>query len=140
MRSGLKTAGAIHRALYRSSGGRVGGKVWGLSILLLTTTGRKTGKARTNPLCFLPDGDALVVVASNGGMDWSPSWWLNLRAQPRATVQVGRAKRAVRAREATPEERVRLWAAVTSIAPGYLRYEQRTDRPIPLVILEPADS
>jgi deazaflavin-dependent oxidoreductase (nitroreductase family) len=139
MRNGLKAAGAVHRALYRASGGRVGSTVWGLSILLLTTTGRKTGKARTTPLCFLPDGDALVVVGSNGGMDWFPSWLLNLRAQPLATVQVGRAKRAVRAREATPEERERLWAAVTSIAPGYLRYMERTDRAIPLVILEPAE-
>jgi deazaflavin-dependent oxidoreductase (nitroreductase family) len=139
IRKGLKTAGGLHKALYRASGGRVGGRIWGLSILLLTTTGRKTGKLRTTPLCFLPDGDDLVVVASNGGMDWFPAWWLNLVHEPRATVQVGRTRRAVRAREATAEERARLWAAVTAIAPGYLKYQQRTEREIPLGILQPTD-
>jgi deazaflavin-dependent oxidoreductase (nitroreductase family) len=139
VRKGLKTVGGVHKVLYRASAGRVGGRIWGLSILLLTTTGRKTGKARTTPLCFFPDGEDLVVVASNGGMDWFPSWWLNLSHEPRATVQVGRRQRTVRAREATPEERARLWAEVTSIAPGYLKYQQRTQREIPLGILQPAD-
>jgi deazaflavin-dependent oxidoreductase (nitroreductase family) len=132
--------GGAHKLLYRASGGRIGGKVWGLSILLLTTRGRRTGKLRTTPLCFLRDGDALVVVASNGGMDWFPSWWLNLLRDPLATVQVGRTRRAIRAREATPEERARLWARLTAIAPGYLTYEQRTSRTIPLAILRPADT
>jgi deazaflavin-dependent oxidoreductase (nitroreductase family) len=136
IRKGLKAVGGLHRVLYRASGGRVGGRVWGLSILLLTTTGRKTGKLRTTPLCFLPAGDDLVVVASNGGMDWFPSWWLNLLQDPRATVQVGRTRRAVTAREATPEERARLWVEVTTIAPGYLKYQQRTRREIPLGILQ----
>lgn len=136
-RTMLKTLGGLHKLLYRTSGGRLGGRIWGLSILLLTTTGRKTGKSRTTPLCFLPAGDDLVVVASNGGMDWFPSWWLNLLHEPRATVQVGRTRRAVRAREATPEERARLWKELTAIAPGYLKYQQRTQREIPLGILEP---
>jgi len=140
VRKGLKTVGGVHKVLYRASGGRVGGRIWGLSILLLTTSGRRTGKARTTPLCFFRDGEDLVVVASNGGMDWFPSWWLNLSHEPRATVQVGRRQRAVRARETTPEERARLWAEVTSIAPGYLRYQQRTRREIPLGILHPTDS
>ncbi len=139
-RRGLKTAGGVHKVLYRVSGGRVGGRIWGLSILLLTTSGRRTGKARTTPLCFFRDGEDLVVVASNGGMDWFPSWWLNLLHEPRAAVQVGRRRRAVRAREATPEERARLWTELTSIAPGYLRYQERTRREIPLAILQPADS
>jgi hypothetical protein len=94
-RKALRAASAVHRALYRVSGGRIGGRVWGLSILLLTTTGRKTGRGRTTPLCFLQDGDALVVVASNGGMDWFPDWWLNLLEQPHAEVLVGRGRRAV---------------------------------------------
>jgi len=139
IRRGLKTAGVLHRAVYRVSGGRVGGRIWGLSILLLTTTGRKTGRVRTTPLCFLPDGGDLVVVASNGGLPWFPAWWLNLQAQPRATVRVGRVTRAVVARPAAPEERARLWAAITTIAPGYLEYERRAPREIPLAILQPSE-
>jgi F420H(2)-dependent quinone reductase len=137
-RKALKAASAVHRALYRASGGRIAGRIWGLSILLLTTTGRRTGRARTTPLCFLRDGDALVVVASNGGMDWFPDWWLNLLSEPRATVEIGRSRRAVVARPASPEERARLWAALVAVAPGYLEYERRTSREIPLGILQPA--
>jgi deazaflavin-dependent oxidoreductase (nitroreductase family) len=139
-RKSLKAASAVHRTLYRASGGRIGGRIWGLSILLLTTTGRKSGRARTTPLCFLRDGDALVVVASNGGMDWFPDWWLNLLEQPRADVLVGRERRAVVARRAAPAEHARLWAEITAIAPGYLRYRARTAREIPLVLLETASS
>jgi len=130
--------GALHRAAYRATGGRVGGRVWGLSILLLTTTGRKTGRARTTPLCFLPDGPNLVVVASNGGLPWFPSWWLNLLEHPQAEVRVGRTTRAVVARPASPDERARLWREITTIAPGYLAYEKRAPREIPLAILQPA--
>jgi F420H(2)-dependent quinone reductase len=137
-RTGLKTMSSVHRALYRRSGGRAVGRVWGLSILLLTTTGRKSGARRTTPLCYLADGDDLVVVASNGGMDWFPDWWLNLLREPRATVEIGRERRAVVARQASPEERERLWRAITAIAPGYLGYQRRTHREIPLGILEPA--
>lgn len=135
VRGALKSVGGLHRGLYRLSGGRVGARVWGLSILLLTTTGRKTGKARTTPLCFLPDGDDLVVIASNGGMDWFPSWWLNLEQSPHATVQIGREHRQVTARKASPDEQARLWTQVTTRAPGYLKYQQRTRRKIPVVIL-----
>jgi F420H(2)-dependent quinone reductase len=137
-RTVLRLVSAVHRALYRVSGGRAAGRVWGLSILLLTTTGRKSGAARTTPLCFLADGENLVVVASNGGMDWFPDWWLNLLSDPRASVEVGRVRRAVVARAASPEERERLWAAITAIAPGYLGYQRRTSREIPLGILQPA--
>jgi deazaflavin-dependent oxidoreductase (nitroreductase family) len=128
----------VHRALYRASGGRLGSKVWGLPILLLTTTGRKSGVPRTTPLCYLTDGDDLVVVASNGGMDWFPDWWLNLQREPRATVELGSSSRPVVAREAGPEERERLWATLTGIAPGYLGYQKKTSREIPLGILQPA--
>jgi deazaflavin-dependent oxidoreductase (nitroreductase family) len=127
----------LHRTLYGLSGGRVGGKVWNLSILLLTTTGRKSGATRTTPLCYFPDGEDLVVVASNGGMDWYPDWWLNLLSDPRATVEIGRTRRRVVARAASPEERTRLWAALTAVAPGYLEYERRTSREIPLGLLRP---
>ena len=137
-RRGIRAMGSVHRAVYRASGGRVAGKVWGLSILLLTTTGRRTGATHTTPLCFYPDGENLVVVASNGGLEWFPSWWLNLKEHPRAEVQIGRARKAVVARAADPEERARLWAEITAIAPGYLEYERRAPREIPLAILEPA--
>jgi F420H(2)-dependent quinone reductase len=137
-RRGLRTMGALHRAVYRATGGRVGGRIWGLSILLLTTTGRRTGRLRTTPLCFLPDGADMVVVASNGGMAWFPAWWLNLLQEPLVTVQVGRRRIEAVARPASPEERARLWAEITAIAPGYLEYEKRAPREIPLAILQPA--
>ena len=127
----------MHRALYRVTGGRAVGRVWNLSILLLTTTGRKTGAPRTTPLCYFTDGDDLVVVASNGGMDWFPDWWLNLMSDPRAIVEIGRTRRPVVARRASPEEREPLWATLTAIAPGYLEYQRRTQREIPLGILQP---
>jgi deazaflavin-dependent oxidoreductase (nitroreductase family) len=136
-RIGLRSASVLHRALYRLTGGRLVGKVWNLSILLLTTTGRKSGAARTTPLCYFPDGDDLVVVASNGGMDWYPDWWLNLMSDPHATVEIGRTRRRVVARAASSEERARLWAALTAVAPGYLDYERRTSREIPLGLLRP---
>ena len=132
-----KTMGAVHRTLYRASGGRVGGSAWGLPIVLLTTTGRHSGKQRTNPLCALPHGDDFVVIGSFGGMDRHPAWWLNLEAQPHASLQIGRAQHRVTARLASPEERAPLWAELTARAPGYLEYERRTDREIPVVILHP---
>jgi deazaflavin-dependent oxidoreductase (nitroreductase family) len=138
-RRGIRAMGSVHRAVYRATGGRVAGRFWGLSILLLTTTGRKTGKARTTPLCFYSNGAELVVVASNGGLEWFPSWWLNLLEQPQAEVRVGRDTRAVVARPASPDERARLWTEITTIAPGYLEYERRAPREIPLAILQPVE-
>ena len=129
---------SVHRMLYRASGGRAGGKVWYLPVLLLTTTGRTSGAQRTAPLCYLTDGDDLVVVASNGGMDWFPNWWLNLLSDPHATVEIGSVRRAVVARAANPEERERLWATLTATAPGYLGYQEKTSRAIPLGLLQPA--
>jgi deazaflavin-dependent oxidoreductase (nitroreductase family) len=137
-RTGLRLMSAVHRTLYRATGGRVVGRVWDLPVLLLTTTGRKSGAPRTTPLCYLTDGADLVVIASNGGMDWFPDWWLNLQSEPRATVELGRDRRAVVARAANPEERARLWSTLTAIAPGYLEYERRTSREIPLGLLQPA--
>jgi deazaflavin-dependent oxidoreductase (nitroreductase family) len=139
-RASVRLVGGAHKLLYRATGGDVAATIWGLPVLLLTTRGRKTGRPRTTPLCFLRDGDDLVVVASNGGMDWSPSWWLNLLREPHAKIQIGRTRLPIRARQATPEERERLWRKLTSIAPGYLRYQGRTSREIPVAILQPADS
>jgi F420H(2)-dependent quinone reductase len=133
----LRALTRIHIAIYRASRGRIGGKIWGLPVLLLTTTGRRSGKKRTTPLCYLPSGDRYVVIASYGGMDWAPAWWLNLSQSPEATIEAGRAHRAVRARQTAGEERARLWSEVTAIAPGYLKYEAKTTRRIPVVVLDP---
>jgi F420H(2)-dependent quinone reductase len=137
VRSATRYLGAVHRLLYRASGGRIGGRLWDLPVVLLTTTGRRSGKRRTVPLCSLRDGGDVVVIASYGGLDRPPAWWLNLEANPAAELLEGRERRAVTARNADPEERARLWAEVTSRAPGYLEYERRTDREIPVVILQP---
>ena len=133
-----KGVGGLHRRVYRLSGGRVGGHLKDLPVLLLTTTGRRSGKARTAPLGYFRDGDNLAVIASNGGMDWTPAWWLNLTEDSTATIEVGRDRRPVVGREATPEERARIWAEATRRFPAYGRYQQRTARAIPVVILEPA--
>ena len=137
VRGATKYLGALHRLFYRASGGRIGARVWGLPVVLLTTIGRRTGKTRTVALCSLRDGDDTIVVASYGGLDRPPAWWLNLEANPQAELQTGRTRRAVTARNASPAERARLWAEVTAQAPGYLDYERRTSREIPVVILRP---
>ena len=130
-----KSLGAVHRALYRASGGRVGSRIWNLPVILLTTTGRATGKARTTPLCALRRDDGFVVIASFGGMDRPPAWWLNLERNPAATVQIGRERLDVTARTTSGEERAHLWAQVVERAPGYLEYARRTTREIPVVVL-----
>jgi deazaflavin-dependent oxidoreductase (nitroreductase family) len=106
--------------------------------LLLTTTGRKSGKTRTTPLLYLRDGADIAVVASNGGSDSAPAWWLNLRATPAAHIELGRHKIPVTARKASQEERDRLWPAFTAGYNGYEKYITRTSREIPVVILEPS--
>ena len=137
VRSSTRYLGALHRLLYRTSGGRIGGRLWNLPVVLLTTTGRTSGKHRTVPLCSFRDGDDVVVIASYGGLDQPPAWWLNLEANPQAELLSGRVRRMVTARNADPDERARLWAEVTARAPGYLEYEHRTTREIPVVILQP---
>jgi F420H(2)-dependent quinone reductase len=126
-----------HTRLYRLSGGRVGGRMGDVDILLLDHVGRKSGKRRTSPLLYIADGDDLVIVASKGGSAKHPMWWLNLKANPEATVQVGGERRRVRAREASDAERERLWPRLTEVWPDYDRYQRRTERKIPVVILEP---
>lgn len=127
---------AVHRTLYRLSGGRVAGRLAGMPVLLLTTRGRTTGRPRTVPLTWFPDGDAVVLVASYGGDDRHPGWYRNLCADARVEVLRGRSRQSRTARTATAEERDRLWPEVVATYPGYARYQARTSRPIPLVVLE----
>ncbi len=136
----MRTVSSTHNALYRSSGGRISGRMVGMPVLLLVTKGRRSGKRRTTPLLYLEHGDAIVVVASNGGSDYIPAWWLNLRSNPDAEVEIGREHRLVSARKASPAERARLWPEFTSRFPGYASYATRTAREIPVVILEPRQS
>jgi F420H(2)-dependent quinone reductase len=125
-------------AAYRLTGGRLGSRVRGVPVLLLEHVGRRSGERRTAPLMYLEDDDDLVIVASKGGAPAHPAWWLNLKANPRTTVQVGSAKRAVTAREAAPDEKSALWPRLVELYPDYEDYQRRTDRAIPVVILEPA--
>lgn len=127
----------LHGWLFRVSGGRIGGRVVGLPVLMLTTTGRKSGEPRSNVLTYLPEGDAAVVFASNAGEPKHPAWWLNLLADPHATVQRGHEVVPVVAREAEGEERERLWNAIVRAQDAYAEYARRTSRRIPVVVLEP---
>jgi deazaflavin-dependent oxidoreductase (nitroreductase family) len=127
----------IHPWLYKTSGGKIGGKIVGMPVLLLKTTGRKSGQARERALTYMPHGDSFVVIASFLGEPRHPDWWLNLQARPQATVTHGRAVIPVTSREAQGEERDRLWDAVVKTNPDYAEYQQRTSRKIPVVILEP---
>jgi len=120
------------------SRGRLLGRVAGMPVLLLTTTGRKSGKPRTTPLTFFRDGNDLVVIASNGGSDRPPGWWLNLQHNPRAVVGIGGEELNVTARAAPPEQRERLWVEITATYSGYAKYQQKTARQIPVVLLTPA--
>jgi F420H(2)-dependent quinone reductase len=128
--------GAVNRRLYRATGGKLGGKMKGAPILLLTTKGRKSGKPRTAPLLYLREGDALAVVASEGGAPRHPAWFLNLQADPEVEVEVGRARERRRAREATGDERATLWQRLVELYPPYEIYQQKTERTIPVVLLE----
>jgi F420H(2)-dependent quinone reductase len=128
----------LHTLAYRATGGRIGHRFPGIApMLLLDHLGAKSGKQRTIPLLYLRDGDDIVIVASKGGYPRNPAWFHNLRANPDTTIQVGSERRPVRARVAGPEDRARLWPRVVKTYRGYGDYQRRTDREIPLVILEP---
>jgi deazaflavin-dependent oxidoreductase (nitroreductase family) len=120
-----------------ATGGVIGGRFGKASILLLTTTGRKSGRKRTTPLLYIKDGDDFVLIASNAGDDRNPGWWVNLKADPHGSVQVGWAKTGVTARQAGPDEKARLWTRVTDVYPGYDEYTTRTTREISVIILTP---
>ena len=129
---------AVHTAVYRLTGGRIGHTLPGLPpMLLLDHVGAKSGKGRTTPLLYMNDGEAHVIVASKGGHPRHPAWFHNLRANPDTTIQVGARKLQVTARVATQAERKRLWPKVVRVYRGYEDYQRATERKIPLVMLEP---
>ncbi|MEM7136542.1 MAG: nitroreductase family deazaflavin-dependent oxidoreductase [Myxococcota bacterium] len=137
----------VNVALYRWTGGVVGSTwrvgsafPWGIPLLLLTTTGRKSGLARTVPLIFIEDGDRIAVVASQGGLPSHPLWFRNIQANPSVEVQIRRRKTKMAARECSSEERARLWPRLVDHYPDYASYETWTDRVIPVVICEPVTS
>jgi len=131
----------VHVAIYRRSGGRMAGHLPGwpqARVALVDHTGARTGRARTSPLMYHGDGDSIVVAATKGGQPTHPAWYHNLMANPETTVQVGSEVREVRAREATAEERERLWPEFVAFYPGYEFFRTHAgDRRIPIVILEP---
>ncbi|HKI66867.1 MAG TPA: nitroreductase/quinone reductase family protein [Solirubrobacterales bacterium] len=135
--TGLRWMGKLNVPLYRVSGGRLMGKVNEAPVLLLTTTGRKSGQQRTAPVVYLADGESYVVIGSNAGHSRTPAWSLNLKATPEAEVEVGRRRVPVRARVAEGEERADLWRRHNVQYSGFDEYEARTDRDIALFVLEP---
>ncbi len=122
----------------RMTGAAIGGRAQHMPVLLLTTTGRKSGKQHTTPLVYLADGDSFVVVASNGGQGKLPNWWLNMRESKQAYIERGRKRLRVSVQEANPQERQRLWPRVVACRAGHEKYQERTPYPIPLVILHPS--
>jgi deazaflavin-dependent oxidoreductase (nitroreductase family) len=121
--------------LYRRSGGKIGGKIRGAPVLLLTTTGRKSGSSWTVPVLYQVDGDRWVVIASNGGKPKHPAWWLNLQTTPEATIQIGRETYPVSATTTSGEERDKLWRRMADMYKGYDGYVEKTTREIPVVLL-----
>ena len=137
----LKTMNAVHRAVLKLSGGRIGWSASNMPVLELTTTGRKSGEPRAVMLTSpVQEGDTLVIVASRGGDDAHPAWYLNLRDDPEVQVALGgNEKQPYRADIADAEERARLWPTITADHENYAGYQKKTDREIPVVLLKPAD-
>jgi deazaflavin-dependent nitroreductase family protein len=124
----------VHTSLYRLTEGKVGG---GEHLLILTTVGRKSGQKRSTPLFFFHDEGNFVVIASNGGSKTHPTWWLNLKSHPQATVQIGAQVIPVTAHQTEGEERERLWSIIADNYQQFVRYQQRTARPLPIISLAP---
>jgi deazaflavin-dependent oxidoreductase (nitroreductase family) len=132
--------GRLHTNLYKRLGGRFVGSVgFGRKVLLLTTTGRKSGLQRTLPLVYMPYGHDALIYPSNGGKEAPPAWWLNLQTNPVATIQVGKTVRRVQARPLTPQEYAAIWSQAESYNPHWRDYAKAVTRDIPLVLLERVD-
>jgi len=125
-------------AEFRAHGGKVGGPFEGAPLLLLTSTGARSGELRTTPVMYLPDGERMVIFASKAGAPTNPAWYHNLTAHPSATAEVGTRTIGVRAREASGEERDQLYERQAKLYPQFEDYQQKTTRQIPVVVLEPA--
>lgn len=132
----MKLIGKFHKEFYKYSGGLIGGRVDGLDICVLTTVGRKTGEKRPVPLPYFRDGKNYVLIASFGGNDKNPAWLNNLTANPDVELRVGFRNMKARATVAGAEERARIWGNVTRAFPRYLQYQKKTERQIPVVVLE----
>ena len=133
----VRNVTALHAAVFRATSGRVGGRMFGMPVVMLTTIGRKSGKRRTTMLTspVVEDG-RVVLVASYGGDDRHPTWFLNLRDNPEVEVVMGGKTSPMRARIASADEKAELWPRVVAAYRGYGGYQKRTDRDIPVVILE----
>lgn len=129
---------AVHLALFRGSGRRLGTRFGGVTVLFLHHRGAKSGTERISPLLYVEDGANLAIIASKGGHERNPAWYYNLKAHPEVTVELRGEVRNVRAREAEGEERERIWRKAVSVWPDYDRYAVRAPhRTIPVVVLEP---
>lgn len=138
MRDGtVKLLSAVHTAVYRATRGRIGRRLVANDMCLLTTTGRRSGDAHTVPLLYLRDGDRFVVIASYGGRPHHPDWYHNLLADPAATLQIVGRSFPVTARTADDAERTVWWPRIVDAYADYEVYQSRTERPIPVVVLEP---
>lgn len=137
--SSVRRWSRVHRHLYRGSGGIIGRRLVSNPMLLLTTRGHRTGAEHTVPLLYLDDSPRLVVVASYGGRPRNPTWYDNLVARPEVTVQIGNRRRTMRARTANTQERAVWWPRILAAYDGYRQYQERTEREIPVVFLEPVD-
>jgi deazaflavin-dependent oxidoreductase (nitroreductase family) len=127
-----------HASVYRATRGLIGHRVPGLpEMLLLDHVGAKSGKRRTTPLVFGRDGENVILVASKGGYPKNPAWFHNLKTSPDTTIQIGSRRMSVHARVAEPQERERLWSLMVDVYRGYEGYRRRTEREIPIVVLEP---
>ena len=135
----LHAVAAVHRTIYCWSRGRVGSRVRGRPVLLLTTRGRRSGKERTTPVCFLVKGDRLVLAAAAGGRSRHPAWYLNLQACPHVAVRLGARRLLMVARVAQGAERAHLWERLCRHYPICAGYEKRSGRAIPVVVLQRAD-
>jgi len=132
----LKAMFKTHTAIYEVSDGRIG--AWaGLPTLLLSVTGRKSGETRSTPLVYFQDGDSYVVVGSDGAAKHDPQWWKNLQVDPMGAVRVGRKKCHVKATLAAGSERERLWEIGKTVNPMWARYQIKTERELPVVVLTP---
>ncbi len=136
----LRIANSLHVELYRMSGGKFANRIANLPILLITTSGRKSGKPRTNPIVYIQDGQDYLVSASTGGMDWHPSWYFNLMNKPAAKIRVGDKIVNVKAIITVGDDRSRLYERFKAASSNFVKYEQGTSRVIPVIRLIPVDN